>query len=66
MLCEHPDQSALLTGHPEFAHKAVEELMRPGGTHYCLTAHPARIELAEALTVITRRMPNPRRAGAAP
>ena len=37
-----------------------------GGIHYCLGAHLARIELAEALTVITRRMPNPRRAGAAP
>jgi cytochrome P450 len=37
-----------------------------GGIHYCLGAHLARIELAEALTVITRRMPNPRRTGPAP
>jgi cytochrome P450 len=37
-----------------------------GGIHYCLGAHLARIELAEALTVITRRMPNPRRTGTAP
>ena len=37
-----------------------------GGMHYCLGANLARIELAEALTVITRRMPNPRRTGPAP
>jgi cytochrome P450 len=36
-----------------------------GGIHYCLGAHLARAELAEALTVITRRMPNPRRSGPA-
>ncbi len=32
-----------------------------GGTHYCLGAHLARLELTEALRVITHRMPNPRR-----
>jgi len=37
-----------------------------GGVHYCLGSHLARLELAEALTVITRRMPNPRRTGPAP
>ena len=37
-----------------------------GGIHYCLGAHLARAELAEALTVITRRMPNPRRSGPVP
>jgi cytochrome P450 len=37
-----------------------------GGIHYCLGAHLARAELAEALTVITRRLPNPRRSGPAP
>jgi cytochrome P450 len=37
-----------------------------GGIHYCLGAHLARAELAQALTVITRRMPNPRRSGPAP
>lgn len=37
-----------------------------GGIHYCLGANLARLELAEALTVITRRMPNARRAGPAP
>jgi hypothetical protein len=37
-----------------------------GGIHYCLGAHLARIELTEALRVITARMPNPRRTGPAP
>ncbi|WP_406814345.1 cytochrome P450 [Mycobacterium sp. M23085] len=37
-----------------------------GGVHYCLGAHLARLELAEALRVLTRRMPNPRRTGPAP
>ncbi|OBH99413.1 cytochrome P450 [Mycobacterium sp. E2733] len=37
-----------------------------GGMHYCLGANLARLELAEALIVITRRMPNARRTGAAP
>lgn len=37
-----------------------------GGVHHCLGAHLARIELVEALRVITRRMPNARRVGPAP
>ncbi len=37
-----------------------------GGMHYCLGAHLARLELAEALAVMTRRMPNTRRTGPAP
>ena len=127
VLCDHPDQWALLAEHPELAPNAVEETMRHspvvatlrvavddvelggvlipagtlviantgaanrdpavypdpdrlditreappamltfgGGVHYCLGSHLARLELAEALTVITRRMPNPRRTGPAP
>ena len=37
-----------------------------GGVHYCLGAHLARVELAEALKVITRRMPNARCTGPIP
>lgn len=37
-----------------------------GGIHYCLGANLARVELAEALTTMSRRMPNIRRSGPAP
>jgi cytochrome P450 len=37
-----------------------------GGMHYCLGANLARLELAEALVVMTQRMPNARRTGPAP
>lgn len=37
-----------------------------GGVHYCLGAHLARVELAEALRVITARISIPRRTGPAP
>lgn len=128
VLCDHPDQWALLGQHPELAVNAVEETMRhspiawgtlrialedvrlagvviPAGTlvvantasanrdpavydsperlditrqgapaiqtfgagmHYCLGANLARLELAGALTVMTRQMPNARRTGPAP
>jgi hypothetical protein len=36
------------------------------GVHYCLGANLARLEIAEALKTVTRRMPNPRRTGPAP
>ncbi|MEB3983106.1 cytochrome P450 [Mycobacterium sp. 663a-19] len=128
VLCDHPDQWALLGRHPELAAKAVDELIRHspmtfvtlraavedvelagvvipagtivvvntgaanrdpavcddpdrlditregappvqtfgGGMHYCLGANLARLELAEALAVLTRRLPNARRTGPAP
>lgn len=37
-----------------------------GGAHYCLGANLARRELAEALVVLTHRLPAPRRIGPAP
>ncbi len=37
-----------------------------GGVHYCLGSHLARLELTEALRVITKRMRNARRTGPAP
>lgn len=37
-----------------------------GGAHYCLGANLARRELAEALTILARRIPNMRRVGQAP
>ena len=37
-----------------------------GGVHYCLGTHLARVELAEALTVLTQRMPHLRRTGPVP
>jgi cytochrome P450 len=36
------------------------------GAHYCLGANLARLELSEALSAMTRRMPNARRSGPAP
>jgi cytochrome P450 len=128
VLCDHPDQWAMLIEYPELAMRAVEESMRHspsvcstvrtvledatyggykfpggsfiilntfaanrdpgvysapesfditresppailtfgGGVHYCLGANLARMELAGALKVLARRMPNPRRIGIAP
>ena len=128
VLCDYPDQWALLRQRPELAGRAVEETMRHsptvcgtlrtvvedaqlggvlmpagtlvlvntfaanrdpavnddpdrfditradapailtfgGGIHYCLGANLARLELVEALKVLTRRLPEPRRSGPAP
>jgi cytochrome P450 len=128
VLCDHPEQWAMLIEQPSLAMRAVEETMRHspavcstvrtvledvtysgytfpagtfimlntfaanrdpevygdpdvfdisreapppiltfgGGVHYCLGANLARMELAGALTVLARRMPNPRRIGPAP
>jgi cytochrome P450 len=37
-----------------------------GGAHYCLGANLARLELAEGLKILARRMPDARRIGPAP
>jgi cytochrome P450 len=37
-----------------------------GGVHYCLGANLARLELAEALKILSQRFPNPRRVGGVP
>jgi cytochrome P450 len=128
VLCDHPEQWALLRDHPDLAMSAVEESMRHspaicstvrsvnedvvlgdytfpagtfifvntfaansdpaiyddpdrfditrdgapailtfgGGMHYCLGANLARLELAEALKILSHRLPNLRRAGPAP
>ncbi len=59
-VCDDPDRLDITREGP------ATMLTFGGGIHYCLGTHLARAELAEALTVITRRMPNPRRSGPAP
>ncbi|MGV0793135.1 cytochrome P450 [Mycolicibacterium sp. XJ1819] len=127
VLCDHPEQWALLRDRPELAMPAVEETMRHspsmcstvrsaaedvtigdhtfpagtfiivntyaanrdpsiyeeptrfditradpppiltfgGGVHYCLGANLARLELSEALKILSQRLPDVRRAGPA-
>ncbi|CQD22896.1 cytochrome P450 279A2 Cyp279A2 [Mycobacterium lentiflavum] len=47
-------------------HNSAAMLTFGGGAHHCLGAHLARVELAEALVVMTRRMTHIRRTGPAP
>ncbi len=57
---DHPD-------HLDITREAPPPMLTfGGGMHYCLGANLARRELANALTVMARRMPNLRRIGAAP
>jgi hypothetical protein len=51
----------------DIARKDVPAILTFGvGAHYCLGANLARRELAEALTVLTRRLPATNRVGPAP
>ena len=53
--------------HFDIARKDVPAILTfGGGAHYCLGANLARRELAEALVVLTQRLPAPHRAGPAP
>ena len=54
---EHPDRLDITR------EGAPPMLTFGGGVHYCLGAHLARLELTEALRVMTQRMPNPRQTG---
>ena len=54
---EHPDRFDITR------EDAPAMLTFGGGIHYCLGAHLARIELAEALTTMARRMPHMRTTG---
>lgn len=47
-------------------HSSAAMLTFGGGAHHCLGVHLARIELTEALVVMSRRMPGLRIAGPAP
>lgn len=57
---DHPDRLDITRDDPP------PMLTFGGGVHYCLGSHLARLELTEALRLITQRMPNARRIGPAP
>jgi cytochrome P450 len=57
---DNPDRFDITRDHP------APMLTFGGGIHYCLGAHLAKAEMAEALIVMTRRMPNICLAGPAP
>ena len=57
---ENPDRLDITRDHPS------PMLTFGGGTHYCLGAHLARLELTEALRAITSRCPRLYRTGPAP
>jgi cytochrome P450 len=51
----------------DITRKGVPPILTFGaGVHYCLGANLARLEIAEALKAVTRRLPNPRKTGPAP
>jgi cytochrome P450 len=54
---DHPDRLDITREGP------APMLTFGGGAHYCLGAHLARVEPAEALRVITAKMSNARRTG---
>ena len=47
-------------------HEASAMVTFGGGMHYCLGSHLARLEVAEGLAIMARRMPNIRLDGPAP
>ncbi|AFM15377.1 cytochrome P450 [Mycolicibacterium chubuense NBB4] len=47
-------------------HEASAMVTFGGGMHYCLGSHLARLEIAEGLAIMARRMPNIRLDGPAP
>lgn len=57
---ENPDQLDITRQHPS------PILTFGGGTHYCLGAHLARLELTEGIRAITSRCPRLHRTGASP
>jgi cytochrome P450 len=53
--------------HIDITREGAPPIMSFGaGVHFCLGANLARLEIAEALKTITRRISNPRRTGPAP